>query len=297
MLNLRKWIALALVLLCILGMAACGSNEANNTEENQTSVSNQKPKKDKSGKHIVGTEYLEWEDVTGGVAITRYFGTAAIIELPEIINEKKVVEIQGGAFQSNVVRSVTLPDTVVRVSDNAFYCVTSLEEVFFGTGVKDLGDAAFEGCTSLKTVELNEGLKTIGSTAFYSTTSLSYIHIPDTVESIGADAFIMSGLKEITIPGSVSAIEYETFAYCEELKKVVIEPGVKSIDDRAFESCFSLKSAKIPSSVEEIGFAAFRFCEDLTIHTTSGSFAEKYAKENKINFAAIADATDAGGKA
>lgn len=297
MLNLRKWIALVLVLLCVLGMAACGSNEANNTEENQTSVSNQKPKKDKSGKYIVDAEYLEWENVTGGVAITSYSGTSAIIELPETINEKKVVEIQGGAFQGNVVRSVTLPDTVVTVGDNAFYCVTSLEEVFFGTGVKDLGDAAFEGCTSLKMVALNEGLKTIGSTAFYSTTSLSYIQIPDTVVSIGTDAFILSGLKEITIPGSVSAIEYETFAYCEELKKVIIEPGVKSIDDRAFESCFSLKTAKIPSSVKEIGFAAFRFCEDLTIHSTTGSFAEKYAKENNINFEATADATNAGGKA
>ena len=63
---------------------------------------------------------------------------------------------------------------------------------------------------------------------------------------------------------------------------VIIPDGVTEIGDYAFFCCSSLTSVTIPNSVTEIGENAFSECESLTIHAPVGSFAEKYAKENRI---------------
>ncbi len=42
----------------------------------------------------------------------------------------------------------------------------------------------------------------------------------------------------------------------------------------------------IPEGVTSIGYSAFYECTNLTIHAPAGSYAEKYAKENKIKFIA-----------
>ena len=67
---------------------------------------------------------------------------------------------------------------------------------------------------------------------------------------------------------------------------VVIPEGVKEIGYSAFYNCKSLASVTIPDSVTEIGWRAFEGCKKIVIRTPIGSFAETYAKKNKIPFVA-----------
>lgn len=69
----------------------------------------------------------------------------------------------------------------------------------------------------------------------------------------------------------------------------MIEDGVEEISDRVFGNCTELTSVVIPDSVKKIGWIPFDGCnlEKLTIHASSGSYAEQYAKEEKIRFEAI----------
>ena len=68
----------------------------------------------------------------------------------------------------------------------------------------------------------------------------------------------------------------------------MIPDGVASIADHAFlASCESVTSVKIPDSGAEIGNNAFDCCKSLTFHAPAGSFAEQFAKKNKIPFEAI----------
>jgi len=101
---------------------------------------------------------------------------------------------------------------------------------------------------------------------------------------------------------------YEAFADCEVLTEVVIEDGVTNIDDWAFFHCPSLLELTIPASVTEFGKESVGFMEmrEYTSHEkiafkikgqqivpgfkikgTPGSVAEKYAKENGIEFVSL----------
>ena len=62
--------------------------------------------------------------------------------------------------------------------------------------------------------------------------------------------------------------------------------GIRKIDYCAFRRNFMLKDVMIPDSVCQIHPGAFEDCPNLTIHAPAGSFAEQYAKDNNIPFAA-----------
>ena len=69
-------------------------------------------------------------------------------------------------------------------------------------------------------------------------------------------------------------------------KAVIVQEGITRIGARAFAGCVFMTDICLPSSVTEIGEDAFKDCHKLTIHAPEGSFAETYAKENSIPFAA-----------
>lgn len=55
----------------------------------------------------------------------------------------------------------------------------------------------------------------------------------------------------------------------------------------AFAWCERLTIITIPESVTSIGYEAFGRCKSLTIKGKKGSYAETYAKYNRITFHAI----------
>ena len=77
-------------------------------------------------------------------------------------------------------------------------------------------------------------------------------------------AFERCGLKELTLPDTITFINMGAFSDCAELTKI-----------------------EIPPSVSGIGEGVFDGCESLTIYGSRGSFAESYAKENEIPFLAV----------
>ena len=70
------------------------------------------------------------------------------------------------------------------------------------------------------------------------------------------------------------------------LTKMEIPENVTEIGNRAFSGCEALTDVIIPESVTKIGDYSFANCANLTIHAAAGSYAEKYAKEHGIPFAA-----------
>lgn len=69
-----------------------------------------------------------------------------------------------------------------------------------------------------------------------------------------------------------------------KLRTMILPADVKSIGTEAFADCGALTDIFVPETVVEIGADAFANCKALTIHVESGSFAEKYAAENKLNY-------------
>nr|MBQ8244403.1 leucine-rich repeat domain-containing protein [Oscillospiraceae bacterium] len=85
--------------------------------------------------------------------------------------------------------------------------------------------------------------------------------VEEGVESIGAYAFVgMSGLKEVTLPGSVTEIGDNAFASCTNLTKVTMNEGTTTIGGYAFADCEVLAKVIVPESMESIADTAFSGC-------------------------------------
>ena len=88
---------------------------------------------------------------------------------------------------------------------------------------------------------------------------------------------------EVVIPKGRNEIIAQEFAGDISVESVVIPDGVISIGERAFEDCPMLNEVVIPNSVTSIGEHAFDGCRYISIRVHKGSYAEQYAKENKIH--------------
>lgn len=171
--------------------------------------------------------------------------------------------------------SVAIPNSVTTIGDLAFYNCSALTSVSIGNSVTSIGDLAFWNCSGLTSIVVASGNTTYDSrgncNAIIETASNTLIAgccntvIPGTVTTIGDDAFAYcSGLTRVTIPISVTTIGHDAFRYCKGLSSVTIPNSVTSIGDMAFLECSGLKSVTIHGSVTSIGDWAFRGCSGLT---------------------------------
>ena len=76
----------------------------------------------------------------------------------------------------------------------------------------------------------------IAGHAFYGNTDLVSFDFPSGISEIGDFAFARSGLKEITIPDSVSKIGMGAFYHCGDLERISIPSSIETIESYAFDS-------------------------------------------------------------
>lgn len=84
-----------------------------------------------------------------------------------------------------------------------------------------------------------------------------------TVTSISSKAFMSSALISVSIPSTVTTIEYETFYNCSSLENISLPNTLTNINGNAFYGCSSLKSIIIPNSVRYVSERAFMGCTSL----------------------------------
>lgn len=130
-------------------------------------------------------------------------GTAADVTIPSRYKGKPVTMIDHLAFHDSAVTSVTIPDSVTAIPDDAFSYCSQLTNISIPNSVTFIGFSAFNSCTSLKSITLPSSLSTIQSYAFYNCGNLKTIRIPVSVTSIGNCAFdVCPSLMTVTYPGS-----------------------------------------------------------------------------------------------
>ena len=100
------------------------------------------------------------------VIVTRYNGTAADVTIPSRYKGKPVTMIDHAAFFNSVVTSVTIPDSVTSIGDNAFANCSQLTNISIPNSVTSIGFSAFEHCTSLKSITLPSSLRSISEALF-----------------------------------------------------------------------------------------------------------------------------------
>ena len=206
-------------------------------------------------------------------------------------NDKDVVVPEGvkfitDAFRDQPVEHVTLPDSLLRIGENAF-AASALQSVRFGAdsaltevgdsafadckalreivlpdSVTRIGDEAFSNCTTLVEFRFPAGLKSIGNGTFSDCKTLKSVCLPDSVYSIGSAAF--SGCEQLEaakLPEGITTL-YDVFDGCERLETIDIPNGVREMQV-AFNGCSALREVNLPASLEVVGISAFRDCSAL----------------------------------
>ena len=175
---------------------------------------------------------------------------------------------------------VIIPDGVSSIAPMAFYGCLSLTSVNIPEGVTSI---SFSGCSNLKKITLPNSITSFGYGALFNCSSLAELTIPESVTQIGKQAFYgCSSLKKLAIPGNVKEIAEEAFSGCSGLETLIISEGVEIIGKNEFFLCNSLKDIYVPASLQKIDRNNDFYRR--TIHAPAKSYAEKYAKRNKIAF-------------
>ncbi len=108
------------------------------------------------------------------------------------------------------------------------------------------------------------------------------VTVADGVTRIGGysrnKSFAGTDITAITLPSSVTVIDYGAFEGCKALASVTLADGLTEIQDEAFKDCSALKSITIPSTVTTVGMGAFSGCvslETVNLSATDATFYEQ----------------------
>ena len=180
----------------------------------------------------------------------------------------QVTRIDGGAFYKCAhITSITLPHTIVGISDEAFYHCRGLKEITIPDSVQYIGFSAFEGCENFTSVVIPEHVTTIGERAFTKCSQLSSISIPESVNNVGQDAFKGTPWYD-SLPDGVVYINNLLYDYKGEMTMaetaIKVRNGTTAIADYAFKNCIGLTSIALPKTIKTIGAGAFSNCHALT---------------------------------
>ena len=168
-----------------------------------------------------------------------------------------VTRIGKNAFISSgrLTGSLTIPNTVTFIGENAFLACSGLTELHLGNALDTIGPAAFYGCKGFTgSLTIPNSVRAIEVAAFYGCTGFD-----------GA----------LTIGNGLTRIEDAAFYKCRGFSTLTLSDAVTSIGTSAFWGCFGFTgSLTIPNSVTTIAPNAFHNCSGFTGTLTLGNALE-----------------------
>ena len=198
--------------------------------------------------HSAGS--YRYRDLPDGSVAVIYSGcdTAEII-VPEELDGKRVSYIDKCCFFGDEdITSVTLPD-----------------------GVSGIGEEAFGICRKLTKITFPQSILRIGAYAFRDCSSLSCLHMPPLVEALETGTFTdCENLGELILPNALKSIGGYAFNGCGNLKRLELPVGVTDISLGAFYSRWGF-APKIITALprEERWFERWPYGE-IVCHKTRG---------------------------
>ena len=218
-----------------------------------------------------GSEDSEHYDSTGNwiykfntdesAYISRYVGPQKDeVTLPSEIDGYKIKQVyrSGSAYvigSGNPVKKLIVSEGIEDLDLSGAY----VDEVVLPGGI----DSFDFSSSQIMEVDFPAGLKSIESYAFSYCRRLVRIDVPDTVKTVGNYAFSESGLKELTLPGSITSFGEEICKKCDSLKKLTLGEGMTTVNENAFKNLKGLEQLTLPSTLKSIGAGAFTDCVSL----------------------------------
>ena len=199
--------------------------------------------------------------------------------------------ISGYAFSNcNAVKSLVLPESITKLEYNAFEGCDSITEFRFPANIKQVPDGILYHCDKLERVTLADGTTRINNYAFQDCPNLTSMNITEqtALSYIGIYAFANTGFTTVTLPNSITTMDYSAFrscqqltsinvptqlttvpydfvAYCPNLTSVQMHDGIRVVGHNAFLDCKALPAIELNDQITTIEYNAFSGCENLVL--------------------------------
>ena len=234
-------------------------------------------------------------------------GNLTTVNLPD-----NLVSIESNAFERCYkLHNVKFPYTLQNIGYGAFRECNSFDKIIIPKDVK-LGERVFAQCANLKTagsagtgsniefelelevpenafdgtyissVKLSDKITNIGAKAFRDCIRLKEIDLPDEIKVLGNSCFSGAGLQSVDLKNT-AILDGHNFADCKNLSRIIMSDKLNAIWAETFKNCINLTKIEIPDTITTIMEDAFDN-SPVTLYGLKGSYAEAYAKENRIPF-------------
>lgn len=231
--------------------------------------------------HVMLQTVDNWSDVVE-LTVNGQLNTSDMAYFSRMVNMTKLdlshtdISSISGCEGLDRLQTVILPESVIKITDNAFTDCTSLSTINLSQ-IVEICTSSFKNCKNLNGNLTLTNLKTIGDYAFRDCTGITSVEMPVATE-IGRNAFqSCSKLQSVDIPNCISLgtddIPYdykgECFRGCSSLSTITLSDKLKYIPYATFQST-NLTSIKLPAELIKIGRDAFRYSKLSAIDIPEG---------------------------
>ena len=206
------------------------------------------------------------------------------LTIPDGISTVGVSAFQGC---NSLTGTLTIPDSVTEIGNNAFYAA-QFQSVVFGKNVKTIGISVFQNNTSLTSISgLPDGLESLGASAFYLCRALAgEILLPAGLQSIGTTCFQGTQISKIEYHGG-SIKEIKDAFFSADLPALqTLDFSDSGIEKLAYSSTApKLTEVKLPSTLKELTLTRKYALEDIDL-TGCTDLKTVDLRSNAIDFSA-----------
>ena len=216
-----------------------------------------------------------------------------------------VKKIGDDAFYKNTEITKFDFSNIEELGERSFYGCSGLSDLTIPAGMKEIPASCFYGCTSLSSLKISETIEKVCGDAFEDCTGIKELTMPVDLDYVKAysstdgypsfrncgniEKITYSKGKTGTMPdiksGSASYYTAEYYAG-KKLTTVEFQSGIEYIGAGSFDQASALKNIVLPCTVSAI--SSKTFCainkSEAVIYGTKDTYAEAYAKEQKIPF-------------
>lgn len=196
-----------------------------------------------------------------------------------VIISEGIKVLEDACFQyCQSLSSISLPDSLVKLSTYSLSACPSLAEITIPKNVDDINFYAFQ-TNYFVNIEVdidNKFFKSVDGVLYtkdgkalrcypsYHHARSSYTVLEGT-EEIGAVAFMSGKIKEIILPASLKKIKAFAFSGCTNLTSIVFKAAPELIGRYAFSGCDALTKLTIPEGCTQINECFVKGCKNLRI--------------------------------
>ena len=229
------------------------------------------------------------------------------VNLTRINIPEGVTSIGDSAFlMCGSLTRLTIPDSVTSIEGNPFRHLAA--EILVSSqnpAISVVDGVVFNkdgtrliACPSNKAgaYAIPQGVLEIGTHAFENCNDLTDVTIPASVASIVGNPFDFAQLELKLAPENPDFSLIDGVLFDQTGTRLLVYPcgrpgdtyevpeGTVEIGEFAFAGCQQLSAVTIPESVTVIGSNSFWNCENLRLYVWDGSYAQRYAREHRMDF-------------